>query len=150
MKKNKGFTLIELMVTIAVLAIVAMIAVPSFQSVIQANELKDGANKVLFILNDAKNNARLTREVSILKLDSSFTAPTTAKVFDASTNVGKNVTLVSVDKAISFLASGLIETTAKKYPICITVSHRKSLKTEFVSITQLGFIARSSTSCDTK
>ena len=121
MKKNKGFTLIELMVTIAVLAIVAMIAVPSFQSVIQANELKDGANKVLFILNDAKNNARLTREVSILKLDSSFTAPTTAKVFDASTNVGKNVTLVSVDKAISFLASGLIETTAKKYPICITV-----------------------------
>lgn len=30
MKKNKGFTLIELMVTIAVLAIVAMMAAPSF------------------------------------------------------------------------------------------------------------------------
>ncbi len=150
MKKNKGFTLVELMITLAVLGIITAIAVPSFQSLIQGNELKDGANKVLFILNDAKNSARLTREVSVLKLDSSFSAPTTAKVFDATANVGKNVTLVSVDKAVSFLASGLVETTAKKYPICITVLHGKSLKTEFISITQLGFITRSTSACDTK
>ena len=150
MKKNKGFTLVELMITLAVLGIIMAIAVPSFQSLIQGNELKDGANKVLFILNDAKNSARLTREVSVLKLDSSFNAPTTAKVFDATANVGKNVTLVSVDKAVSFLASGLVETTAKKYPICITVLHDKSLKTEFISITQLGFITRSTSACDTK
>lgn len=144
---HKGFTLIELMVTIAVLAIIAMIAVPSFQSVIQANELKADTDRVLFILNDAKNNARLTRQVSVLKLDSSFNAPAIAKVFDASANVGKNVTLASVDKAVSFLASGLVETTAKKYPICIAVSHSKSLKAEFISITQLGFITRSKTPC---
>lgn len=150
MKKYEGFTLVELMVTLAVMGIITMIAVPSFQSVIQASELKDGANKVLFILNDAKNNARLTREVSILKLDSSFTTPPKAKVFDVSSNIGKNVTVASIDTAVSFLASGLVETTTKKYPICITVTHSKSSKKEFISITQLGFIARSNTSCDTK
>ena len=145
--KNQGFTLIELMVTIAVMAIIAMMAAPSFQSVIQANELKAGVDKVLFVLNDAKNNARLTRQVSILKLDSSYSVPSTDKEYDFGSDVGKNVSLVAQDKAISFLNNGLIQTTAKNYPVCIAVKHNKSLNIEYISITQLGFITRSKTSC---
>ncbi|MDN5418428.1 MAG: prepilin-type N-terminal cleavage/methylation domain-containing protein, partial [Acinetobacter sp.] len=38
MQKNRGFTLIELMVTIAVLAIIASIAAPSFsENIIRQN-----------------------------------------------------------------------------------------------------------------
>ncbi len=148
--KNKGFTLIELMVTIAVLGIIAAMAVPSFQSVIQKNELKKGTEYVLFILNDAKNNARLTRQISVLKLGSPFSVPSTAKEFDVGADIGKNVALISDDKAVSFLANGLIETTAKNYPICISIKHSKSLNSEYISITQLGFITHSQTSCDTK
>ena len=67
--KNKGFTLIELMVTIAVLGIIAAMAVPSFQSVIQKNELKKGTEYVLFILNDAKNNEKLLADLKPLRKD---------------------------------------------------------------------------------
>ena len=146
-KINHGFTLIELMVTIAVLAIIAMLAAPSFQSVIQANELKAGVDKVLFVLNDAKNNARLTRQVSVLKLDDSYSVPSTDKEYSFGSDIAKNFSLVTEDKAISFLNNGLIQTTEKTYPVCIAIKHNKSLNIEYISITQLGFITRSKTAC---
>lgn len=147
MQKNKGFTLIELLVTIAIIAIIAMLAAPSFQSVIQKNELKAGTEKVLLILNDAKNNARLTRQVSVLKIDSSYSVPSTAKAFEVGSDIGKNVSLTSDDKAISFLANGLIKVDSGNYPVCLNVKHSKSLNVEYISVTQLGFITRSNTSC---
>lgn len=150
MKDIEGFTLIELLITIAILAIVAMLAAPSFQSIIRANELRSGVDKVTVVLSDAKNNARLTRQTSTLKLDGSYQVDPKNKEYDLSTGVGKNVVLTSTDKAIAFLANGLIETTAKTYPVCINIKHSKSLTTEYISVTQLGFITRSKTSCDTK
>ena len=148
MQKNNGFTLIELMVTIAVLAIIAMMAAPSFQSVIQSNELKKGVDKILFSLNDAKNNARLTRQVSVLKLDSSYSVPATAKGFDVSVGLGTNLELQNNNiKAIKFLANGQIQTENAKYPVCISVKHSKSLKVESMTISQLGFITRALKAC---
>lgn len=148
MQKNKGFTLIELMVIIAIIAIVASIAAPSFQSLIQGNELKKGVDTILFSLNDAKNNARLTRQVSILKLDSSYSIPATAKGFDLSAGLGTNLELQTNNiKAIKFLANGQIQTENAKYPICISVKHSKSLKVESMTITQLGFITRALKAC---
>lgn len=46
MNKKKGFTLIELMVVIAIIGIVASIAIPNFSDMIQRNRLK-GAVKAL-------------------------------------------------------------------------------------------------------
>ncbi|MFW1799740.1 Tfp pilus assembly protein FimT/FimU [Acinetobacter nematophilus] len=147
MRNNRGFTLIELMVTIAVLAIMAMIAAPSFQSLIQTNELKTGTDQVLFILNDAKNNARLTRQTSVLKLNSSASVPSTDKTFDMSTGLGANLSLVTDVGTISFLANGQIKTTKGEYPVCISIKHNKSLKVESVTISQLGLVTKSKTSC---
>lgn len=53
----KGFTLIELMVTVAVLAIVAMIAVPSFQSTIASNQLDEGRDRLRSAIQFAKSEA---------------------------------------------------------------------------------------------
>lgn len=147
-QKNKGFTLIELMVTIAVLAIIVMMAAPSFQSLIQNNELKEGVDKILFSLNDAKNNARLTRQVSVLKLDSSYSVPATAKIFDLSTGLGTNLELQNNNvKAIYFLANGQVQIENAGYPVCISVKHSKSLKIESITITQLGLISRALKTC---
>jgi len=55
--RNSGFTLIELMIVVVLLAIIATIAVPSFQGLIESNRLKSTTNNVLGILNYARSEA---------------------------------------------------------------------------------------------
>lgn len=59
MKKNheNGFTLIELMVTVAVSAIVLSVAVPGFQDLIRNNRLATQANQLVTALNLARSEA---------------------------------------------------------------------------------------------
>lgn len=54
---NRGFTLIELMVTIAVLAIVLGIAVPSFQDFVRKNRLVATTNNLVSALAMARSEA---------------------------------------------------------------------------------------------
>ena len=56
-KKANGFTLIELMVTVAVLAIVLTVAVPSFGNLVNANRLNAQANNFLAAIEYAKTEA---------------------------------------------------------------------------------------------
>lgn len=52
-----GFTLVELMVTIAVLSIVTLVAVPSFNSLVQGNRMTAQVNQFVAALNLAKAEA---------------------------------------------------------------------------------------------
>lgn len=52
-----GFTLVELMVTIAVAAVLLMIAVPSYRNIINANRLSTAANEMVGALNVARMEA---------------------------------------------------------------------------------------------
>lgn len=54
---NKGFTLLELMVTVAVAGILAGIAIPSFTSIIASNRLTTYANDLVTALNLARSEA---------------------------------------------------------------------------------------------
>lgn len=53
----RGFSLVELMVALAVAAIALTIAVPSFQSVFQSNRLVSQANELVTAINLARNEA---------------------------------------------------------------------------------------------
>jgi len=57
MKKEIGFTLIELMITLALAAIVLSIAVPSFSTMIQNNRLISQTNQLVASLNHARSEA---------------------------------------------------------------------------------------------
>lgn len=56
-KMVQGFTLIELMVTVAVLAIVLTVAVPSFSALVSSNRLSGQANSLLAAIEYAKAEA---------------------------------------------------------------------------------------------
>lgn len=55
--RNAGFTLIELMVTIAVLAVVMAIAIPSMRGLINSNRLTTQANELVATLQYARSEA---------------------------------------------------------------------------------------------
>lgn len=55
--KHTGFTLIELMVTLAVLGILLSIGIPSFQNMVLNNRITAQANQVITALNYARSEA---------------------------------------------------------------------------------------------
>lgn len=55
--KHTGFTLIELMVTLAVAAIVLLIAIPNYQAMVMSNRIASQANQVITALNYARSEA---------------------------------------------------------------------------------------------
>ena len=61
-RRLAGFTLLELMITLAVLAILTAIAVPSFQTLLERNRLTSATNDLLGALMMARSNA-VTRRV---------------------------------------------------------------------------------------
>lgn len=62
MNTQKGFTLIELMVTIAVLAVVLSIGIPSFNTLINNNRVASQINRFVVALNYARSEAIKRRE----------------------------------------------------------------------------------------
>lgn len=52
--RQAGFTIVELMVTVAVAAILLVIAVPSFRSMLATNQLNAAANELVGGLNEAR------------------------------------------------------------------------------------------------
>jgi prepilin-type N-terminal cleavage/methylation domain-containing protein len=56
-KKRSGFTLIELMVTVAVIVVLSMIALPSFQALRQRSAIRGGADQLLSFWNQARFEA---------------------------------------------------------------------------------------------
>ena len=66
--KMKGFTLVELIVTIAILAIIATLAAPSFLQTLRKNELNRDIRNFIFVLNDARSKAILQKKTPIVEV----------------------------------------------------------------------------------
>jgi len=69
MKSVKGFTLIELMVTVALVAITAGIAIPAFSQLIQDNRIQSQAEELNALLQYARSEAVIRKRSVTVNLD---------------------------------------------------------------------------------
>lgn len=66
MHKSRGFTLIELMVTIAVMAIVASIAAPSFSDMLKSYKLNQSTEQMMQALKEGRSRAAAARAMVVV------------------------------------------------------------------------------------
>lgn len=64
MKTIRGFTLIEMMLVVAIVAIIASMAIPAFRDMVASNRQMTAANSLISTFNLARNEA-ITRSTSI-------------------------------------------------------------------------------------
>lgn len=64
--RTSGFTLIELMVTIAVLAVLTTIAFPSFQSSMRSNRVATASNQLIALISFARSEAVRSKSLTQL------------------------------------------------------------------------------------
>lgn len=100
MKKNKGFTLIELMITVAVIAILAAIAYPSYTQHVQKGRRENAKAELLgFVQNLERHYAiKYTYDASLADLNIPSTIP-------ASGNAHYNVSLAKTATSYTLTAT---------------------------------------------
>lgn len=85
-KSAKGFTLIELMIVVAISGLIAAMVVPSLPSFFNQAMLREEREKVVEFLRDARNQARTRQQCTEVSIDSA-TNTMTRTVFESCPNL---------------------------------------------------------------
>lgn len=146
MHKSRGFTLIELMVTVAVMAIIAMMAAPSFNNILIKQNMNKSARDLIAVFSEAKAKAVLERRSVTVKLNAAKDDTTQCNPKDlpgqdrpecwqpSDKAVLKNAALNTVE----FRSNGLVNSAADMtFEICNQASGNLSKK---ITITRMGTI----------
>lgn len=139
MKYLSGFTLIELMVTIAVIAIIATMAAPSMANFINSSRVNSESRNFSMAMSEARSNAVLTNKqttIHIGKEDPQTSVAGTA-ITEFYWSPNSKVTFASDETEIVYLPSGVIKgaTTDLEFEFCagesgskVTFSNQGGLK----------------------
>lgn len=145
-KKENGFTLIELMVTIAVLAIIAMMAAPSMGNLLEKQRFQKKERELLSVLTQAKSQAILTRANITANLNSTSVNTDTTINWDKGSNVTLTIQTLAADQtlgnysgtSLTFDKNGLI--SALNQAALISLCNSKlNIKKQLV-LTKLGSV----------
>lgn len=156
-KTQAGFTLLELMVTLSIAAILAAIAVPTLQT-ITINRHADGlANDLQIDLMYARNQAlSLSKEVTIEPLSSGWSAGWTIKqdgvvirqkgsTSSTSTHIAKTGEITSAASKISFDKHG--RHAGSTTSITIKVAKCTGNRVRTITLNPIGQLQTTSSSC---
>ena len=110
--REQGFTLIELVITIAIIAIIAAMAAPNMQKQIRQARIKDGANIIEAALKDARTQAMIAQRSTRVVLTNSASSkkitilyvkrsPTDADEMLSDYRLDKNLTITTSPTALT-------------------------------------------------
>ena len=136
--RDQGFTLIELVITIAIIAIIAAMAAPSMQRQIQQARIKDGANIIEAALKDARTQAMIAQRSTrvVLTNSSSSKKITVLYVKRSPTDADEMLSDYTLDKNLTITAS----------PSALTAVSFTPYKKAYQGDTGTGTVTDSSTS----
>jgi len=96
--ENRGFTLLELMITLLIAGVILSIGVPSFRGVMQNQRMTTATNELVMSLNLAKSEAiKRVAYVSICKSSNGVTCGDAATSWNDGWIVFANATVANVD-----------------------------------------------------
>lgn len=133
MHMGRGFTLIELIVTISIVGILVALVAPSFNQIIQKKNLEKSTRLLVLTLNQARSTAILERHAVTVKLNSS--APDSNEIFNWQP-IGKAKLKTGSD--IHFEMTGLLSEGDRVFEICAFDSADASSK--IIMISRIGVI----------
>ncbi|KXO13004.1 hypothetical protein AKG98_4204 [Moritella sp. JT01] len=116
MNKSLGFTLIELMITIAIFAILIGIGVPSYRNTIQQSRIDDATTLINSALSYAKNTAiahNRPLDMTISSNTLTLATSTTAEIINKTTITTDTSSILSFttpNTPITFRANGTVAT----------------------------------------
>ncbi len=144
MQKNKGFTLIELIVTIAVLAIIASMAMPSFGKMISDYQLRKEVKETEFAIKENRAIAKAENR----KIALNFSGGNAASGFESIAIENSKIDIVSKVNILYFKPNGIVSSNLNSTePMCIEFQHKKSLEIYSITINVLGVLNTSKTEC---
>ena len=116
--RQAGFTLIELMVALTVMAIVLSFAIPSFESIVNGNRLTSAANEMVASIQTARMESLRRNRRAVVCLSDAPNATTPACSGSTSTTGGW-ITFLDVNANGTFDSAGdtLLRTSLLKAPV---------------------------------
>ncbi|HDG7210006.1 prepilin-type cleavage/methylation domain-containing protein [Acinetobacter nosocomialis] len=141
---QEGFTLVELIVTIAVMAIIAMMAAPSMSNLLESKRLDTNQRDLISTLSEAKSQAVLGRQNVSVKLNSAASNTATLLNWQPTSNNTLTLKNIAADNTqsslaittLTFNANGVVSNITQDALISICNS-RINKKKNFI-LTKLG------------
>lgn len=137
-KLRQGFTLVELMIVIAIIAIIASIAVPRFQTSIETQRLNTQTKDLILLLSTARNQALTLRQDVAVNVNSS--RDNTNLEFNWMPEDNNKIIEKTTAFSITFLPNGTVENfnaTTTSISICNSVLK----KSKRISISRMGSVS---------
>ncbi|OUY06553.1 pilus assembly FimT family protein [Acinetobacter populi] len=146
LKFSRGFTLVELMVTIAVMAIIASIAAPSFSAIMNSYQLNQSAKQMMLALKEGRSRAATINAAVVVCPNKNTSGQEVTKNTCLSgadlgseintyinenrvilANITKDVNISATNKSfVIFTAKGTIkDETSRTYTLCLEKEARE-------------------------